>query len=407
MKVLCVNYAISEFGGIEFAALNLASGLFDRGHEVHFLAAKDQKAPLTSDSGGMEPLLQIRHPGIHRHYRAFPRSYAVGDERGFFQKCVWHIQDTAHPRNEKLFAEVLEQVRPDLIILHNITAIGVNIYRTIKAAGIPCIQVIHDLSLICLNMMRFKSGRRCSGLCTKCRIKSFFRFSFMHDAPNFAFVSPSRATLQEIERYADLSRWRRKVIPNPNVFLVNPRKKWPLERPRLLYVGRLEPHKGVEMMLRAVHAAHPKVDFQFDVLGTGVLECSLRRKYAHCPWLKFHGSVDQAAVAEFMSTASVLLVPSQWLETVPGVAVHALFAGLPVLGSRIGGIPEHVIDGETGRLLPPADEAAWSAAIVNVVSDPQQVAAWSEACLRVAQKFDPKLALDKYERLMNEMRSGG
>jgi glycosyltransferase involved in cell wall biosynthesis len=104
-----------------------------------------------------------------------------------------------------------------------------------------------------------------------------------------------------------------------------------------------------------------------------------------------------------MSRATVLLVPSLWLETVPGVAVHALFAGLPVLGSRIGGIPEHVVDGVTGRLLPPGDESSWSAEIACVVRDRQQIAAWSAACVEAARKFDPALALDEYERLMREM----
>jgi glycosyltransferase involved in cell wall biosynthesis len=92
-----------------------------------------------------------------------------------------------------------------------------------------------------------------------------------------------------------------------------------------------------------------------------------------------------------------------WLETVPGVAVHALFAGLPVLGSRIGGIPEHVQDGTTGRLLPPDDEKAWSAEIIRIVTNPQQITAWSDACRLAARKFDPRVALDAYEKLIQTM----
>lgn len=178
-----------------------------------------------------------------------------------------------------------------------------------------------------------------------------------------------------------------------------------LEKPKLLYIGRLEASKGVEMMLRAAYAARGAADFHLDILGTGVLEQRLRQSYSQAAWVTFHGSVDQETVAEFMSQATVLLVPSLWLETVPGVAVHALFAGLPVLGSRIGGIPEHVADGRTGRLLPPGDENAWSAEIVRVVADNQQVMAWSAACLEVAQRFDPASALDKYEQLMRGMTS--
>jgi glycosyltransferase involved in cell wall biosynthesis len=402
MRVLCVNYVISEFGGVEFAAMNLASGLVNRGHDVHFLAAAGQATPLDPDrDSAASPPQRYQWP-IHCHYRKFPRIYPIGEKRGLLQKLIWHVQDLAHPKNETLFAEVLGQVKPDIIILHNITAIGSNIWRTVAESGIPCVQVIHDLALICLNMARFRSGRQCSGLCLACRMQKQFRFTMIAGAANFAFVSPSLATLQAIASYADLSKWRTRVIPNPNSFLVKQRRQ-ASSPPRLLYVGRLEPSKGVDMMLRAARVARRHHEFELDILGTGVLDAPLRQLYRQCPWVKFHGTVDQNGVAEFMSNASVLLVPSQWLETVPGVAVHALFAGLPVLGSRIGGIPEQVRDGKTGRLLPPSDEAAWSTAIVDIVGDPEQVAAWSEACLHAAQRFDPASALDKYEMLMEEM----
>jgi glycosyltransferase involved in cell wall biosynthesis len=161
------------------------------------------------------------------------------------------------------------------------------------------------------------------------------------------------------------------------------------------------------MMLRSAEIARHIVEFDLDILGTGSLEQALRQRYANSSWVKFHGGVDQNSVAEFMSNATVLLVPSLWLETVPGVAVHALNAGLPVLGSRIGGIPEHVLDGRTGRLLPPGDENAWSAEIVRVVSSREQVVAWSAACPEAAKRLDPKLALDAYERLMQAMVNAG
>ena len=401
MKVLCVNSVYSQFGGVEIAAINLASGLADRGHEVHFLAAKGHKAQLAPSNGGTVNSEQRHTTKIHCHYRKFPRTHPLGENHGFLRKFLWHVQDLVHPTNEALFAEVLGRVQPHVIILHNITAVGLNIWRPIRKSGIPCIQVVHDLSLICLNMSRFRAGRQCSGLCTACRIQKLFRFSLITDAPNFAFVSPSHATLQEIERYVDLSSWTKQVISNPNDFFVKPRKG--SMKPRLLYIGRLDAAKGVDVMLRSADLAHQSVEFELDILGAGSLEQSLRQKYRDATWLKFHGSVDQDTVAEFMSQATALLVPSLWLETVPGVAVHALFAGLPVLGSSIGGIPEHVVDGKTGRLLPPGDEKAWSDEIVRVVTDKEQVVTWSAGSLEAARRFDPKIALDGYETLIHHL----
>ena len=403
MKVLCVNCVISEFGGVEFAAMNLALGLIDRGHEVHFLAAEGQKAQMRPSGLPEQSDAKVERDRIRRHYRKFPRIYPLGEQHGPLLKLVWHLQNLTHPANESLFADVLNEVMPDVIVLHNITAVGMNIWRTIRKSEIPCIQVIHDLSLVCFNMSRFKAGRQCPRLCIACRFQKTFRFSLIKGAKNFAFVAPSHATLREIELFADLSAWKRVVIPNPNTFLVKPRDVSPLETPRLLYVGRLDSSKGLEMMLRAAEIARGSEEFVLDILGAGPLEQQLRSKYANSPWVKFHGSVDQATVADFMSHAAVLLVPSLWAETVPGVAVHALWAELPVLGSKIGGIPEHVVNGQTGRLLPPGDEAAWSAEIARVVRDRPQVASWSAACHQAAQKLHPQAALDSYERLMREM----
>jgi glycosyltransferase involved in cell wall biosynthesis len=402
MKILCVNCVISEFGGVEFAAMNLALGLIDRGHEVHFLAAEGQKAQMRPVGTAVENAPNATD-GIHRHYRRFPRVYPLGEKHGPLFKLIWHFQNLAHPANERQFSDVLREVMPDVIILHNITAVGMNIWRPIRKSGIPCIQVIHDLSLLCFNMSRFKGGKQCSRFCVACRLQKEFRFSLIRGASNFAFVAPSHATLREIEKYADLSSWRRRVIPNPNTFLVKPRDVSSSDRPRLLYVGRLDSSKGIEMMLRAAESAHRRADFVLDILGAGPLEQQLRGMYADSQWVKFYGSVDQETVADFMSHATALLVPSLWAETVPGVAVHALWAELPVIGSDIGGIPEHVMDGQTGRLLPPGDEAAWSAEIARVVKDQKQIAVWSAACRDAAQRLDPKLALASYERLMLEM----
>ena len=403
MRILCVNSIISEFGGVEFAAMNLAYGLADRGHDVHFLGAKDQRAlsNFSDQEVGSPEAERLRK--IHRHYRVFPRPYALGEKRNSLRRALWHIQDLAAPANERTFSKVTREIDPDVVIVHNPTAIGLNIWRSIRKAGTPCIQVVHDLSLICFNMSQFRSGRQCSGLCLPCRFQKWYRFSLIRGAPNFAFVAPSHATLSRIKRYASLSAWRTEVISNPNTFLVKPRSWRESDKPRLLYVGRLDPSKGVDVMLRAAQIAHAHVPFELDILGSGTLDRSLRESAANSNWVRFHGNVDQETIADFMSRATALLVPSVWLETVPGVAVHALFAGLPVLGSHIGGIPEHVQDGRTGRLLPPNDVDAWSAEIVHIVTNPQQITAWSAACRLATPKFDPRVALDAYETLIQTL----
>jgi glycosyltransferase involved in cell wall biosynthesis len=400
MKVLFVNSYVNAFGGAELSALNLAYGLAGRGHEVHFLAGKaSSSTPPPAPVGAT----------VQFHYRTFQRPYPIGVRADVFRKALWHLQDLANPSNTKIFSEVCHLVSPDIIILHAIDGIGLNIWRPIRDQGLPCIQVLHDLAIICLNKSRYRNGRQCRGLCLACRAQKIVRMAWLDGAKNFCLVSPSLAVMKEIEGYVDLSQLRKAIIRNPNSFLVKERNWSNRERARLLYVGRLDPSKGVDQMLRCMHRAHGEAEFDVDILGDGSLEQALRETYSDARWIRFHGRVDQETIAQFMSEATALLVPSLWLENFPGVAVHALFAGLPVVASDIGGLPEIVDDQITGRLVPPTDEEAWTRTIISVVKNKSKIPVWSAACLEAARRFEAERSLDDYERLMHEMvtTSGG
>lgn len=397
MKILCVNCIISEFGGVEFAAMNLARKLAQRGHEVHFLGALGLRSQM-EPNGGADQLRSADQ--LHFHFGQFPRVFPLGERRGAIKNMIWHAQDLWHPANERIFGELLREISPDVVVLHNITAIGLNIWRTLAKAGIPCVQVIHDLGLVCMNLAQFRGGKACIGLCTICKAYKSIRFSMIDKTDRFAFVAPSKGILDAVNRHVDLSPWPQAVIPNANTFEVLPRQT--ASPPELLYVGRLDPSKGIAMVLEAAALARQQTEFTFHVLGTGSLEQELRASYAGANWVEFHGKVSQDRIAEFMAKARLLLIPSLWPETVPGVAVHALYAGLPTIGARIGGIPEHVIEGKTGFLLPPGDVEAWRRGIEDALRNPALLDLFGDEGPRQAKRFDAALAVSAYERFMHD-----
>jgi glycosyltransferase involved in cell wall biosynthesis len=82
----------------------------------------------------------------------------------------------------------------------------------------------------------------------------------------------------------------------------------------------------------------------------------------------FLGNLPPAAVRDEMTRAAVLAVPSIWPEVSPLVVLEAIDAGLPVVGSAIGGIPDLISEGR-GVLVEPGNESAWSAALSGLVND--------------------------------------
>jgi glycosyltransferase involved in cell wall biosynthesis len=143
-------------------------------------------------------------------------------------------------------------------------------------------------------------------------------------------------------------------------------------RPVVLMAARLHPEKGYEHLIRAVPAVAARVPgVTVLVAGTGPLEARYRALAAErgCgDAILFLGF--RRDLPDLMAASNVLVLPSM-AEAFGLVAAEALYLGVPVVASRVGGIPEIVDDGLDGLLVPPGDEDALASALVQVLTDPQ------------------------------------
>ncbi|MEA5153901.1 glycosyltransferase [Raineyella sp.] len=142
------------------------------------------------------------------------------------------------------------------------------------------------------------------------------------------------------------------------------------------YVGRLAPHKGIDVLLEAV-AGEPRLRLR--IAGAGPEAETLRLRVAAGGLrdrVEFVGPVDQAELPTLYRGLDVLAVPSlttaSWVEQYGRVAVEAMACGTPVVASDTGALPEVV--GGAGLLVAPGDPVALRAALVRVGSDPQLAA---------------------------------
>jgi glycosyltransferase involved in cell wall biosynthesis len=142
---------------------------------------------------------------------------------------------------------------------------------------------------------------------------------------------------------------------------------------RLAFLGRLSPIKGVDVIVAALKR-RPKLAVCLDCFVV-VQEDSdyirdLKRQIDDDPRIRLLPALPNDQVVETLSGYDALLVPSQWMETGPLVVYDAFLAGIPVLGSRRGGLVELVSDEQDGLLVEPADCEAWAAAIERFVTQP-------------------------------------
>jgi len=144
----------------------------------------------------------------------------------------------------------------------------------------------------------------------------------------------------------------------------------PPSLPTALFVGVLERYKAVDVLAEAWPQVASRVPgAELRIVGRGTLAPVVERLVAassgRVVWTQ---SLPGDAVAGALDSATVLVLPSR-SEGLGRVVVEAFCRGRPVIGSRIGGIPDLVTDGQTGLLVPAEDPGALAAALVSVLSD--------------------------------------
>jgi len=134
------------------------------------------------------------------------------------------------------------------------------------------------------------------------------------------------------------------------------------------FVGRLEAWKGIQVFLEAAKLVmKEKDDVDFTIVGDGGLRQNIAN-YSFNNHIKFLGQVPHNMMPDILSEASVLVLPS-YVEGLPTVCLEALAAEVPVVASNVGGVPEVVIDGETGYLFPPGDVQTCAEKVLKLLSD--------------------------------------
>jgi glycosyltransferase involved in cell wall biosynthesis len=185
---------------------------------------------------------------------------------------------------------------------------------------------------------------------------------------------------------------RTRVLPL-GVLLEPPRERKAGPRPRLGFVGTLAPHKGAQVLIEAFRGiTSPAASLALH--GSEMVHpdhvAALRRAAAGDPRIHFRGPFAEGEQGRVLETIDLLVLPSVWWENSPLTVLEALGAGLPVIASRIGGVPE-LISGDRGLLVPPGDVAALRQALASAIVGDRLGAACQPAPLKTVAEHAAEL----------------
>jgi glycosyltransferase involved in cell wall biosynthesis len=167
--------------------------------------------------------------------------------------------------------------------------------------------------------------------------------------------------------------------------------------PSIIAVGRLIEKKGFTDLIRACEVVRKRGrEFRCQIIGEGPLEKPLRAQIDHgglAGQVEVAGPHPQSEVRSRLAGATLFVLPgiaepSGAMDNLPTVIMEAMAAGLPVVSTQIGGIPEMVVENETGLLVSPNDPSALADAIEKLLVDPALAKKFGQAgCERACALF--------------------
>jgi glycosyltransferase involved in cell wall biosynthesis len=257
---------------------------------------------------------------------------------------------------------LIDSIRPHVGHAHNIYHhLSPSVLVEMRRQSIPIVMTLHDLKLACPAYKMHTQG----AVCEDCRggalrnvvknrcIKNSVAMSALvwfestvHRTLNLymgtvtKFVVPSRFFLA---KFAEWGIDTRHFVHIPNFVDVDEQDAEPGNA--FVYFGRLAPEKGLGTLIKA--AAQAKVRLR--IVGTGPEESGLRQLAGELGAdVEFTGYLTGAALRAAIGSARAVVVPSEWYENAPLSVMEASASGRPVVGAKIGGIPELIQEGETG-----------------------------------------------------------
>lgn len=343
MKICIINniYPPYHRGGAEQVVVQTVRGLRERGHTVVVVTSTPEKDELVEEQG-----VKI--------YRINPRMsyfYTDAHKHSVFARMKWHIENIWNREVARAVDMIIEKEKPDVVHTHNLMGLSFLIPQKIRARNIRHVHTIHDVQLV-----------EPSGMILKTREHSF-RYHGPHTALYSAItrklfgspdviISPSKFLLEFYQARGFFAHSKSIVIRNPLTFAVEQKDTKKLgERFSLLYVGQIEYHKGISILIDAIEKL-TSVPFELHIAGGGSLLEEAKQRTEHIPQVFVHGRVEKEKLRELYKQAEITIVPSLCYENSPTVIFESFSFHTPVLASKIEGIAELIEEGKNGITFP-------------------------------------------------------
>lgn len=345
-----------------------------------------EHAALMEQVGLENGFFSMRHPNnlITPWSRYFVDELEFGHDYSLRQKLLMAAKAVYSFEAQRRLRGLIRDYRPDIAHLHCIYHhLSPSILPVFADAGIPTVMTAHDLKIACPGYKMLNSG----GVCERCRSGSVLNVLRHRCVRGSLSASAIVAVESGLQRFMQTYRRHLDRVVVPSLFFLEKFVEWGWPRQQLVYIpnyvdaatftsqfdagnyflyfGRMAPEKGVGTLLRAANAAGVRLK----LAGIGPELESLQALNADLGGQgEFLGFRSGHELHDLIRAARAVVLPSEWYENAPMSVLESFALGKPVVGARIGGIPEMVSDGDVGWTFKSGDAAELAELLTQVAS---------------------------------------
>lgn len=394
--------------GVAVFAHNLANGLAKAGHEVMVIcpsftgkyhrhtdpdtgvivvSCKSQRFPFYPDQISKVPdkkeILGLPMPRL---------AYKTG---------IW-FSFNPYARIRK----VLDEFQPDVIHLQTAEGIAIAVRRYVKKNNIPLVSTGHAYPDNITSQFKIIGPmKRPIDAALRAYMASFLKHSEYATMPTEMAIEDLvpqnrksfKVTVEPLSNGVDLSCFK------PGVAKKSVTRKYGLDaRPRVLYVGRVDPEKSIDKIIEAFSKVHKSIpEAELVIVGDGTAKTGLEKLTNDLGLndaVRFLGKVMLPDLAEIYKTGTLFATASK-TETQGIVLIEAAATGLPLVAVDAGAVEELCQNQRNGILCEPDDVAGLSRAMIKILTDSELRQKYNEGSLAIAKKHDLRRTLKRFEEI--------
>lgn len=364
------SYSPHSLGGSDIYSEKISKALTKANNEEVIITINPKRGYAFENRDGIK---------IHRFYPLNISTFHSIGREFIIKQGIWTLLDIYSYYSYKKIKDILKKENPDVVHLHTPIDVTLSAVHAVKSLGLPLVYTLHDYLLLCRRFTLLHGNER---MCTNkninplCKIYREFTKKVVNDNVDVV-ISPSEFTLNLHTKEGFFEKTKKIVLPHGIELsdINNKERSNACNKDKIcniLYLGGLTKIKGVDILINVFKQIEDK-QIKLHIVGGGVYEKYLKRIAKNDNRIIFHGQFSNHEVQKFYTIADIVVIPSLSFEVRCNIIPEAFRAGVPVICSRIGAIPESVKHNYNGFLFKPGDSEQLKEILEGIIENPQKL----------------------------------